>query len=279
MTKHIGLIICTMLLIACNGGKNAAKRQYEKAVKYFEAGEYANAKTAIDSIEIVCPNSFDEIKAGMLLMCRVKQQEGERNLIYVDSMLTVRKAELQEAKAKFRLEKNEQYQTEGFYVYDKLPKQTAINRSQLKVQVSESGQLQLSSVYYGKSPLKHTSIRATLADKSEAETLAIGYDGANNYRFTNLGMNTEVVTYKDGQCAAIAALIANATDTDIKITYLGGNRYTLRLTPLTQEAIKESRHLANLIRSINDLQQKYNLSIRSIELADRQIAQLEAQQE
>ncbi len=268
-----------MLLAACTGKSGEAQRQYDKAVKYFEAGEYANAKSAIDSIEIVAPKAFDQIKAGMMLMCKVKQQEGERNLIFVDSMLKVKNAELQETKKKFRLEKNEQYQSEGFYVYDKLPKQTAINNSQLRVQVTESGQLQLSSIYHGKSALKHTSIRATLADKSEAETLAIGYDGANNYRFTNLGRYTEIVTYKDGQCSAIVSLITNAPDSNIKITYLGGNRYTLTLIPLTQEAIKESRHLAQLIRSIDDLQREYTLSVRSIELADRQIAQLEAQQE
>ncbi len=281
MVKHIGLIMSSwaILLASCNNGAGNAQLQYDKAVRYFEAGEYPNAKSAIDSIEIIAPKAFDQIKAGMLLMCRVQQKEGERNLIYIDSMLTVRNAELQKAKEKFRLEKNEQYQTEGYYIYNKLPKQATISNSQLKVQVTESGQLQLSSIYYGKSPLKHTSIRATLLDKSEAETLTIGYDGANNYRFTNLGQNTEIVTYKDGQCAALVSLIANSPDSNIKVTYLGGNRYTLRLTPLTQEAIRESRDLANLIKNIDTLQREYEHSIRTIELADRQIAQLEAQQE
>ena len=73
--------------------------------------------------------------------------------------------------------------------------------------------MQLASVYYGSTPIKHSSIRATLPDKSKAETLVIGYDGANNYRFTNDGKYTEIVTYKDGQCSAVAALIANNTST------------------------------------------------------------------
>ena len=96
---------------------------------------------------------------------------------------------------------------------------------------------------------RHSSIRATLPDKSKAETLVIGYDGANNYRFTNDGKYTEIVTYKDGQCSAVAALIANNTSKKITLTYLGGNRYTLSLDPVTREAVKATRELANLMKN------------------------------
>ncbi len=281
MTKHTYLIICAcaILLHSCQSGNSGAKLQYEKAQKYFEAGEYAHAKKAIDSIEILYPKAFDEIKAGMVLMCKVKQQENERNLIYVDSMLKIKKSELEKMKENFRLEKNEQYQTEGNYIYNKLPKQSTISRSELRVQVTESGQLQLLSIYHGGKSIKHTSIRATLPDKSHAETLVIGYDGANNYRFTNLGSQTEIVTYKDGQCTAIVSLIANAPDHQIEITYLGGNRYTLRLNRLTYEAIKASRDLANLMKSITDLQREYDYSARSLQLIDKQLKELEGEQE
>ena len=138
--------------------------------------------------------------------------------------------------------------------------------------------MQLASVYYGNSPIKHSSIRASLPDKSKAETLAIGYDGANNYRFTNDGKYTEIVTYKDGQCSAIVSLIAENTDKKITLTYLGGNRYTLSLDPVTREAVKATRDLYNLMRNVDDLEREYQLNVRTLELADKQVMQLEKQQ-
>jgi len=148
----------------------------------------------------------------------------------------------------------------------------------LKVLVTENGQMQLASVYYGSTPIKHSSIRATLPDKSKAETLVIGYDGANNYRFTNDGKYTEIVTYKDGQCSAVAAIIANNTSKKITLTYLGGNRYTLSLDPVTREAVKATRELANLMKNVDDLKREYQLNVRTLELADKQVLQLEKQQ-
>ena len=144
--------------------------------------------------------------------------------------------------------------------------------------VTENGQMQLASVYYGSAPLKHSSIRVTLPDKSKAETLAIGYDGANNYRFSNDGKYTEIVTYKDGQCSAVASLIADNTDKAITLTYLGGSRYTLVLDRLTREAVKATRDLYNLMRSVDDLSREYQLHARTLELVDQQVMQLEKQQ-
>lgn len=280
MAKHLYLWLCTCvtLLLACGDSSRDASTQYEKALQLFKTGQYESAKNAIDSIEQLYPKAFKQIKEGMLLMCRIKQKESERNLLYIDSVLKVRQSELETAKKDFRFEKDAKYQTEGNYVYNKLPKQSAITRSQLKVLVTEHGQMQLASVYYGSAPLKHSSIRVTLPDKSKAETLAIGYDGANNYRFTDNGKYTEIVTYKDGQCSAVASLIADNTDKDITLTYLGGSRYTLTLDPLTREAVKATRHLYNLIRSVDDLNREYLLNVRTLELADKQVMQLEKQQ-
>ncbi|MDB0680365.1 hypothetical protein PL418_02100 [Barnesiella intestinihominis] len=280
MAKYLYFWICScaIVLFSCGDNSNEANAQYEKAQKLFENGQYANAKNAIDSIELLYPKAFKQIKAGMLLMCRVKQKESEQNLLYIDSVLKVRQTELEAAKKNFRFEKDAKYQTEGNYIYKKLPKQAAINRSQLKVLVTENGQMQLASVYYGSTPIKHSSIRATLPDKSKAETLVIGYDGANNYRFTNDGKYTEIVTYKDGQCSAVAAIIANNTSKKITLTYLGGNRYTLSLDPVTREAVKATRELANLMKNVDDLKREYQLNVRTLELADKQVLQLEKQQ-
>ena len=79
------------------------------------------------------------------------------------------------------------------------------------------------------------------------------------------------MTYKDGQCSAVAALIANNTSKKITLTYLGGN-------PVTREAVKATRELANLMKNVDDLKREYQLNVRTLELADKQVLQLEKQQ-
>ena len=86
------------------------------------------------------------------------------------------------------------------------------------------------------------------------------------------------MTYKDGQCSAVAALIANNTSKKITLTYLGGNRYTLSLDPVTREAVNATRELANLMKNVDDLKREYQLNVRTLELADKQVLQLEKQQ-
>ena len=200
MAKYLYFWICScaIVLFSCGDNSNEANAQYEKARKLFENGQYANAKNAIDSIELLYPKAFKQIKAGMLLMCRIKQKESEQNLLYIDRVLKVRQTELEAAK--------------------------------------------------------------------------------KNFRFTNDGKYTEIVTYKDGQCSAVAALIANNTSKKITLTYLGGNRYTLSLDPVTREAVKATRELANLMKNVDDLKREYQLNVRTLELADKQVLQLEKQQ-
>ena len=79
--KPIRICSCAIVLFSCGDNSNEANAQYEKARKLFENGQYANAKNAIDSIELLYPKAFKQIKAGMLLMCRVKQKESEQNLL------------------------------------------------------------------------------------------------------------------------------------------------------------------------------------------------------
>ena len=66
MAKYLYFWICScaIVLFSCGDNSNEANAQYEKARKLFENGQYANAKNAIDSIELLYPKAFKQIKAG-----------------------------------------------------------------------------------------------------------------------------------------------------------------------------------------------------------------------
>ena len=47
---------------------------------------------------------------------------------------------------------------------------------------------------------------------------------------------------------------------------------------LYREAVKATRELANLMKNVDDLKREYQLNVRTLELADKQVLQLEKQQ-
>ncbi|BCI62084.1 hypothetical protein [Coprobacter secundus] len=276
MKKWVYAISVVAIIISCTGKNNKAKEQYEKAELLFEQGEYNRAKEVIDSIEILYPNSFDEIKRGMQLMRKINLKEYERNLAYADSMLQVRKADVERLKKEFYLEKDAKYQEEGNYIYKTEKNAGVIKRSYVRAQVSEQGQMMISSVYFGPSGLKHQSMRVEAPDGTYALTAVIPYDGARNFSFTNDGNTTEVVTYKGPQMMSVANFIYN-TPGKIKVSYEGKRPYSFYLDERSRKMLNTSYELASAMRAVKDFTREQAIASKTVEVLRRQIAEKEAE--
>ena len=112
----------------------------------------------------------------------------------------------------------------------------------------------LASVFYGGKPIEHTSVRLSTKDGQEAETATIPFDGGLNYRFTDLGQTTEVVTYKGEHCeSAVKLIYANAKER-IKVEYKGGKPYTIYMADADKEAIVKTFDLATVLSDIHAME-------------------------
>lgn len=268
----ISIIGLALFSGACSKKNNPAAEQYQKAEELYRQGDYARAKVAIDSIAKIDPRAFDEIRAGMQLMRRVDLSINERNLAYVDSLLPIRQAFQKDLLSKFKLEKDEKYQEEGNYVFKKDRNAGSVNRSCLRIQVTEDGQMQLMSVYFGTTKLNHESVKVELPDGTFALTSVIPYDGANNYRFVNAGNTTEVVTYKGKQMRSVADLVYNSNGAKIKVSYEGKRPFSFIMDNNTREAISASYELALVMSEIKQLQREKAIATKTIEILKKQIA-------
>lgn len=268
----ISIIGLALFSGACSKKNNPAAEQYQKAEELYRQGDYARAKVAIDSIAKIDPRAFDEIRAGMQLMRRVDLSINERNLAYVDSLLPIRQAFQKDLLSKFKLQKDEKYQEEGNYVFKKDRNAGSVNRSCLRIQVTEDGQMQLMSVYSGTTKLNHESVKVELPDGTFALTSVIPYDGANNYRFVNDGNTTEVVTYKGKQMRSVADLVYNSNGAKIKVSYEGKRPFSFIMDNNTREAISASYELALVMSEIKQLQREKAIATKTIEILKRQIA-------
>lgn len=97
----------------------------------------------IDSIRILYPKAFEARKQGVKLMQQVDLKEQRKSLIYLDSMMVVKQAQLDSVKGNFVLEKDTAYQEVGNYFYPTQTVEKNIGRSFLRGQVNEQGKCPL----------------------------------------------------------------------------------------------------------------------------------------
>jgi hypothetical protein len=244
-----------VLLPACSGQEKEAMAKLENARSLYERSEWMAAKSEIDSIRAWYPTQTNVLRDALSLMRLIELGEAERNIIYCDSLLPIRQAELREASRGFVFEQDTAYEASGNYIHPRLTIERNVERSYLRCGVNGEGELYLTSVYFGTRPLNHTGIRLTTQEGLFAETPAVPHDGGLNYRFNDGGNLSEIVTYKgDDGLEAIRFIQANARDkARLKIDYTGGTSFSLYLEEADKKAIAETCDLASVLRDLHHL--------------------------
>ena len=267
--------VLLLALAACSGNEKKAQQILDQAYASYEAGALNKAKTQIDSMRTAYPKEFKAIKKGIQLMREIELKENERTLAYTDSLLHVREAEAAELVKEFTLEKDEQYEELGNYIYKGMNVERNIERSYIRTGVNEYGDIYIGSVYYGKGNINHTGIRAEIKDGSNAETNPIPYDGGTNYRFSDNGNQSEIVTYKKGNDNGVISFINHYQNERIKIIYTGGKSYIIYLDDFSKKAIAKTYELATVLTDITRLKQENKVATGKIDFLKKRNAEKE----
>ncbi|MGL4292295.1 MAG: hypothetical protein ACRCSQ_01745 [Bacteroidales bacterium] len=270
--KIIILFISTILLFAsCNNSKEKASLLLEEARDMFESGALNQAKLRIDSMRSTFPKEFDLINEGRQLMREIELKENERNLAYADSLLIIKLAEAEELKKGFVFDKAEGYEELGNYIPKGLTVERNIERNYIRTGVNEYGEMYIASVYFGKGNINHTGIKVEVKDGSHAQTLSIPYDGGNNYRFSDNGNQSEIVTYKKEKDNGVAGFINHYKNERIKVSYTGGKPYVIYLDDQSKKAIINTYELAMVLSDITRLGQEKKVAEGKIAFLKKRI--------
>jgi hypothetical protein len=264
------ILIATLLgiLAGCGEGKEA-REKLENARTLYEQKQFIAAKSAIDSIHTAYPREVAVRRDALALMRAVERGECMQNIAFCDSVLPIRQSELDDRKKGFVFEKDPAYDEIGNYVWQTMTIERNIERSYIRCGVNEHGRMYVASVYFGSRPLGHTGLKLSTGDGAFAQTPAIPYDGGRNYRFTDLGNTTEVVTYEGESCKAIVGFIDFADKkARIKAEYTGGKPFALYLSDADRKAIQTTGDLAQILSDINAMQKEISRSRRKIERID-----------
>ncbi|WP_321520137.1 hypothetical protein [uncultured Bacteroides sp.] len=269
--RKFGIIaLIALVMTACSDdGEKKASLKLQAAEEALAQGNYNEAKLQLDSIKILYPKAFETRRKGLDLMQKVELKEQERTVVYLDSLLKIKKADADVKKKSLILEKNSEYQTVGNYLYPSQTVEKNINRTYLRAQVSEIGTFALTSIYCGGSSIHHRSIKVTAPDGSFAQTPA----SRDVYESTDLGMKSEKVDYRMGADGGVAGFIYMNKDQNIRLEYIGNRRQIVPFSPADRKAICQVYELAQTLSSINQIQKELDEAKLKIRFVNKKMEQ------
>lgn len=267
--KKAGLaaLIGAALLTGCSSDDKKAGELFQRAELSFANGEYNLAKLQIDSIRTLYPKAFDVRKAGVRLMQQVDLQEQQKTLVYLDSVMAVKQAELDLIKGRFVLEKDTAYQEVGNYFYPTQVVEKNIGRSFLRGQVNERGEMSLTSIYCAGGSIHHTAVKVSVGELF-AETPA----SSDSYETTDLGKAIEKADYKLGNDGGVIAfLAANRDKKNIRLEFIGDRNYKTVMQPNDVKAIAELSELARILTAMEEIKKEQKEANLKIQFVTRKI--------
>ena len=187
--KKIGFtaLLGLALLVSCgDGGEKEAQLRLQKAEMALQQENFSEAKLQIDSIKVLYPKAFDARKQGIKLMQQVDLREQSKTLIYLDSMMQMKQAQLDSIKGNFVFEKDTAYQDIGNWLYPTQVVEKNVGRTFLRGQVNELGEMSLTSIYCAGGTINHTSVKVSVGDTFAETPIA-----QECYTTTDLGRTIE----------------------------------------------------------------------------------------
>ncbi|MDR3061343.1 MAG: hypothetical protein LBU57_04420 [Dysgonamonadaceae bacterium] len=224
--KNFLFLVFILFIVACNNDKKAARENLERAQLFYENNQFEAAKQSLDSLKANFPKEVEVLKGGLQVSRQVEIKELERNISYYDSMLIVRTAQADSLKRLFVYEKDPEYDEIGKYIDKQQVLERNLKRSYMRSGVNEQGEMYIASVYYGKGRIRHNRFKVLAPDNSYAETAVIPEDGGANFSFQDLGMTTEIVTYRNEKDSGVILFVYNNSKKRLKAELTGGKPYT-----------------------------------------------------
>ena len=263
--KKIGLsaLLGLVLFASCgDGGEKEAQIRLRKAEAALQQEKFSEAKLQIDSIKVLYPKAFEARKQGIKLMQQVDLKEQGKTLVYLDSMMLVKKAQLDSIKGNFVFEKDTAYQDIGNWLYPTQVVEKNLGRTYLRGQVNELGEMSITSIYCAGGSLNHTSVKVSVG-----ETFAETPMTNDSYTTTDLGRIIEKADYKVGNDGGVVGFIVANQDKNIQLTFIGDKTYRTVMQKNDRKAFVQLTELARILSGMEEIrkqQKEANLKIQFV---------------
>lgn len=260
------LLALTVLTGCGDGGEKQAQLHLRKAEAALQQENFSEAKLQIDSIKILYPKAFETRKQGIKLMQQVDLKEQRKTLVYLDSVMQVKQHQLDSIKGNFVLEKDTAYQEIGNYFYPTQTVEKSLGRSFLRGQVSELGEMSLTSIYCAGGKLHHTAVKVSVGD-TYAETPM----SKDSYESVDQGKTIEKADYKLGEDGGVIGFVVANQDKNIQLTFIGDKNYKTAMQKSDRKAIAELVNLALILSGMEEIRQQQKEANLKIQFVTRKM--------
>lgn len=255
-------ILAAWLLVCCDSSEKKATAILDEAREAVVCRQFDKARSLVDSLRAEYPRELDVRRSALAFSDTIEMEEAKVMLAEADSALTFKTLELDAMKAEFVLEKNEEYQTVGYYM---CPEQVSgkMHRTALRAEVNEEGQMLLISILHG-TKLGHDHIRVT---SSVGETLET--PRCFSFLTHSVPDYEEEASYKLGEDNGVIACIAGDMGTPI-VEYVNpdGKIFKAEVSLSDVAAIRKCHELATAFAetdSLRNLVDKMTMKVRFYE--------------
>lgn len=245
------LLFFLPFLLACGAKDNGAQLRLESARKALLEKDYVRAKLDIDSLKILYPKSFAQIKASLSLLDTVRRAENNKIIADCDSLISLYEPDLQKMKSMFTYQINKKYQDEGRYIPKEYYSGGLIANTTLQTGVKDDGAIYLESVFVG-GKQKHNRMKVTAKDGLFVESGVVTDDGLN-YRSSSLEMSFEIIHFSGASENGVAKFIYTNKEKPLTITLQGQQNNSYSLPQSAKSAISKSYQLSEMMLQLDSL--------------------------
>lgn len=270
---YLLVLVFALLASACSKSNKEAENYLQDIQSLYQEGNYELAKQKIDSIQILYPKAFDQIKEGMALLQDVRRAQDSRQVAYCDSSITILSSRIDSLKQSFVYERDKEYEEMGRF----LPKPTSgkiLTSTMLRSGVNEDGSLYIESVYIGGQ--YHNKVYVADKDGSYAETLEVSDDGLN-FRFNDMGKQYEVIKFGKSDENGVAKFIYACMDKPLTVTLKGKNSTSYLLSAMVKKSIADAYQLSTTMLEMDSLNNVKEIAQKRLEYLDIQKEKKEQQ--
>ncbi len=261
LTYIVLILSIVSIIVGCSiPREEQAQITFNDAIDAYMNRHYNTAKLLLDSVIFTYPDLKNIVRESKDMLEIIYKTEQERNLLFLDSLLTSREKEIEPLLKQFEPE-DEQAEM-PVLIHKKQNVQHAWERSYIRAHTDKNGTFYISSHYIGSAAIHHYAIRVAI-DNSYQQTDSIT-DDAYAHSFRDGENVWEIIKFKKGSDNGVGSFIASNFDKNIVVTFVGEkSNYKIQLTETDKQAFRETYQLAILLREIVQIRSQ----IRNVKIA------------
>ncbi|MCX6223518.1 MAG: hypothetical protein NTV01_01980 [Bacteroidia bacterium] len=247
------ILIISQLASCTSAAEKKAQSDFQRTDALVASHELSTAMQLLDSMMIWNKEDFGIVGEALRRKNNIALDYHKGLIETSEALLKGLESRLPELSKDFLFSPGEAGQP-GTYEHKRQNVESSWNRTFLKIALNENGDIWLTSHYYGKEWIDHTSLR--VYDQENyilTDTIPLGHEW--NRKVEDLGDRWETVEFREGSDAGAIAFIADNYMKSVKVRLTGKKFQYIVLESFDKEAIRKGWELAQVLKERYGLRQ------------------------